>query len=82
MATHSQHPLSQSIVKFYDGDLLEINDLKEIPGRGLKGNFNGKIILLGNQKLLSDYDVYLDFQGDSMSFFLYQEGQDPVFFSF
>ena len=82
MATHSQHPLSQSIVKSYDGDLLKINDLKEIPGRGLKGTLNDKVVLLGNQKLLSDYDVYLDFQGDSMSFFLISRRAKIYLFSF
>jgi Cu2+-exporting ATPase len=82
MATHSRHPLSQSIVKLYHGNLLKIIDLKEVLGRGLKGTLDGKIILLGNQKLLSDYGVHLDSQSDLMSFFLYQEGRNPVLFHF
>jgi Cu2+-exporting ATPase len=73
LASHSRHPLSQSIVNAWDGDLLSITHVKEIAGQGLKGKYKGKDILLGNHKLLDvdkpDHDglsLYLSIKGQSL----------------
>lgn len=50
LACHSKHPLSQAITNHFTGDYLPIENVKEYPGKGLEGTFNGKIIRLGNRK--------------------------------
>jgi Cd2+/Zn2+-exporting ATPase len=58
----STHPIAIAIEKFA-GDILkgvEIKDVEEIAGRGLKGIVNGKTVLAGNSKLLDKFDVKYD----------------------
>lgn len=82
IATHSYHPLSQSIVRSYAGDLLSVDDVDEIPGQGLTGTYKGKFILLGNYKLLTAHNIQTESQGGFMSLYLYIEGQEPTLFIF
>lgn len=77
-ASHSRHPLSQSIVNAWDGDLLKITHVTEIAGEGLKGRYKGKDILLGNHKLLGINKP----DHDGLSLYLSIAGQEPVLFQF
>lgn len=53
----SEHPLAEAIVNEAKKKQLvfdEITDFKAIPGQGVIGKFNKKLILFGNRKLMSD----------------------------
>jgi len=78
IASHSHHPLSQSIAQSYDGDLFSIDDVIEIAGQGLKGRYKGKNILLGNSKLLNINQA----NDDLMSLYLSIDGATPILFQF
>lgn len=51
---NSNHPIAKSIVAAYDKelDLSRIGEYEEIAAHGIKVNYNGKIVLAGNEKLM------------------------------
>jgi Cu2+-exporting ATPase len=49
LAAHSHHPLSKAIAQAWDGDLIEILEVREIPGKGLEAQGNGAAIRLGSR---------------------------------
>ena len=54
----SEHPLSKAIIekaKDIKGD--EVTDFEQIPGRGLKGKIDGKVILAGNYTMMSENGI-------------------------
>jgi Cd2+/Zn2+-exporting ATPase len=53
----SNHPIAQSIVKHYDGDLVEYENVEEIPGYGIVVTTEHGKILVGNRKLLNKHKV-------------------------
>ncbi|CAM2757990.1 heavy metal translocating P-type ATPase [Hathewaya histolytica] len=56
---YSSHPIGTSIIKAY-GKKVEKDKLKnyeEIPGHGIKTEFDGKTILTGNSKLMNKFGV-------------------------
>lgn len=58
----STHPIAKAIAE-YDknaGNPYEAIDIEEISGHGLKGKVNGKMVLAGNTKLLTKYNVAYD----------------------
>ena len=58
LESKSTHPIAKAIIR-YDDDikLPEIENVKEIPGKGLKGKIAGVDVLVGNKKLLIQYDI-------------------------
>ncbi len=52
----SNHPIAKSIIKAnkVDVDNVEIQDFKEIAGKGLSYQYDGKNILVGNSTLVND----------------------------
>lgn len=57
LAKHSTHPLSQAVVKVYGGDTVDVTDVKEIAGKGIEADYNGKIVRLGSRKWCGDVDA-------------------------
>ena len=53
----SNHPIAQSIVKYYDGDYYEYSEVEELPGYGLVVTTPEGKILAGNRKLLNKHKV-------------------------
>ena len=59
----SEHPLSLAIVskaKEKGLSLLQVQDFQSFTGKGVVGKVEGKIIAIGNQKLMSDQKIVLD----------------------
>jgi len=61
----SNHPIAQSVRKAYEaqGGVVEQESLSgysEIAGKGVSVNFDGGIILAGNQKLLADAGIAIE----------------------
>ncbi len=52
--SHSSHPIAKSIVEAYRNDIdqVSLSDVQEISGKGIKAKVNGKVIIIGNDKLL------------------------------
>ena len=59
---HSGHPLAQAIVRAAQTKALprpDIGDVKSLTGRGLRTNYGGQVLQVGNLKLLSESGVTL-----------------------
>lgn len=54
---YSNHPIAESIIKEFDGSLIEFDNIEEIPGLGLKGIIGNDIYLLGNEKLFDKFNI-------------------------
>ena len=57
--SHSMHPIAQSIVKAYEGDIDEslISNVQELSGFGLLGLYGGKELVVGNIKLMNEHHI-------------------------
>ncbi|HAZ31673.1 MAG TPA: heavy metal translocating P-type ATPase [Dehalococcoidia bacterium] len=56
----SEHPLGQAVVreeKERGNSLAEVESFEAITGKGVKGRVDGKEVLVGNQKLMSDSQI-------------------------
>lgn len=53
------HPIGKSIIKEYGKplDKSRVKSVKEIPGKGIKAIIDNKTVLIGNEKLMSEYGV-------------------------
>lgn len=56
---NSTHPVAKAITDYAKekGELAKATDVEEIPGHGLKGKIDGKVILAGNLKLLKKFNI-------------------------
>ncbi len=57
LESHSTHPIAKAIVK-YAPSTLQVFDVEEISGHGMRGIIEGKEIVIGNSKLLDKFDIY------------------------
>jgi Zn2+/Cd2+-exporting ATPase len=60
LETHSTHPIGLAIVEKAGRDNIknsDVSSVEEIGGHGLKGNVNGREILVGNTKLLKKFAI-------------------------
>ncbi|MEW5959494.1 MAG: heavy metal translocating P-type ATPase [Chloroflexota bacterium] len=63
----SEHPLAQAIVdraRAQDLKLAGTSGFEAIPGHGMKATVAGKILLVGNRKLMHDNNIALDGYGN------------------
>lgn len=54
---YSNHPIAQSIVKYYEGDYYDFQNVEEVPGYGLVVTTEEGTILAGNRKLLNKHKI-------------------------
>ena len=78
LASHSRHPLSKALVNAYNGRLLEVGDMQEIPGQGLEGTIEGKLVKLGNRSWCGAEKR--ENQDHTLELWYAQAGQEPVRF--
>ena len=77
----SEHPLAQAIVQRAQEqgvELVQADDFRAIPGRGVAASVNGASVLLGNRALMDESGVFLDGLNGPASRFA-AEGGTPVF---
>lgn len=57
--THSSHPIGLSIIKRYGKEIDEsrLGDFKNVAGKGLDVELDGKRVLVGNERLLKDNKI-------------------------
>ena len=81
----SEHPLGQAVIKKAKDRGLIVNNpesFKAIPGHGLKAEYAGHTILIGNTKLMADNRIGLMEQSvDSIMTELQKEGKTATFVS-
>lgn len=55
----SNHPIAKSVVTAYHGDINQdrVTDLQELAGFGLAANFEGKKVLIGNERLMKENKI-------------------------
>jgi Cd2+/Zn2+-exporting ATPase len=70
LESKSTHPVGTAIVEYAKGSdkNLKITDVKEIAGHGLKGKVDGNEILVGNAKLMQQFDISYDPEIDNSPF--------------
>lgn len=78
----SEHPISSAIVEKAENlTPQEIDDFKQIQGRGLWATILGKKVLAGNLKLLQDEKINIPDDTVRVSNDLSSEGKTPIFFA-
>ena len=53
---YSNHPIAKSIMKANKEEIAEVQDFKEIAGKGLSYQYNGETVLVGNSVLVDAND--------------------------
>ncbi|WP_027438647.1 heavy metal translocating P-type ATPase [Lachnospira multipara] len=55
----STHPIAKSILARYEGDLdlTKVTDLEEVAGHGIVCKMDGKVLLVGNTKLMEERNI-------------------------
>lgn len=77
----SEHPLGEAIVRGAEEKNLEFKELEEfkaVPGHGIEVKIDGKTILIGNQKLISENNINLSVfakESDRLAI----EGKTPMY---
>ena len=56
---YSTHPIAQAIKKIYNKKIDEskIKDIQELAGLGIKASIGKDVVLVGNEKLLSEFNI-------------------------
>ena len=57
--SESSHPIAKAVVEEYSGfiDKRRINEIREIPGKGVIANIDGKTIISGNASLMEENNI-------------------------
>ena len=56
----SEHPLGEAVARYAEEKnvpFIEVKDFRAIPGQGVRGRVENKMILLGNRKMMQEYNV-------------------------
>ncbi len=76
---YSNHPIGKAVLNYKDIKISEqdIKDYKEISGKGVSAVYKGKNILVGNKKLMKDFNIQIDFSKEESSTAVYatQDGK-------
>jgi Cu+-exporting ATPase len=80
LAKNSLHPLSKAITKYAPSD-LSAEDFSEYEGKGISGKINGEKYLLGNRKLMEEYDIPFTESVEKRFLEYAKKGQTPLFFA-
>jgi P-type Cu+ transporter len=59
----SEHPLAEATVRFAKSQNISIEkviDFESLTGKGVSAKLNGKHILIGNDKLMNDFNIKMD----------------------
>lgn len=64
---YSNHPIAVSVRKAYGTalDMARVTDTQEVPGHGIRTHIDGKEILLGNKKLMKQYNIAYEVCGEA-----------------
>ncbi len=77
----SEHPLGEAIIRGAEKenlDLIKLESFQALPGYGIEVSIEGRIVLLGNRKLMSDRGISL-LELERESDRLASEGKTPMY---
>ena len=77
LASHSRHPLSQALVEAYTGDLLKLETIEEVAGKGVRATYGGQTIKLGSRDFC---DIQHEPTSSSSEIWLSVSGKKPQAF--
>ena len=80
----SSHPLAMSLVEFSQKNLnqiksLQIIDFEDVGGKGVKASVDNQLILIGNEKLLTDSKIQISSELKQQALTLKNKGQTVIF---
>ena len=76
----STHPIAKAIMEYSENrELPEATDIQEIAGKGLKGTAAGKSLLVGNKKLMEQFNIAVPTETDSIVESIVMVGIDGQF---
>ena len=60
--SYSNHPIAQSLLKAYDGELdkQKVRSVKESAGYGISATYEGKRVHIGNKKMMENKKIVVD----------------------
>lgn len=73
----SIHPISNAFKTYLDGEKYEVEDYKEITGKGIYGILKGKEVVVGSLKLLEENNIEVEHKEDVES--LIQNGDTVIY---
>lgn len=79
LAAHSHHPYSKAISAAYEGELLTLEGVEEVAGKGVQGFYQGKNLRLGKAEWC---DAPQQADSSQPQIWLAQEGDAPVAYRF
>jgi len=56
----SEHPLARAVLEYTNGELSEVSGFSSQPGRGLIAEVNGKVVIIGNRRLMGEHEIATD----------------------
>lgn len=77
---HSEHPLSKAIMQKAENtkiNLIEPENFQSLTGNGISAKVDGKNVLIGNQNLIEENKIDLDFINEQQRFL--SEGKTTIF---
>lgn len=81
LESQSTHPVATAIHDFV-GEIdhsIQLEEVEEISGHGLKAKINGKQLLVGNFKLLDQFHIQYDFKSENIVYTLIAVAYDKKF---
>ena len=59
LESYSVHPIAKSIVEHYDDEINKtiVKEVVELPGKGIKGLYDGKLLIVGKDNLMDEYNI-------------------------
>jgi Cd2+/Zn2+-exporting ATPase len=59
LESYSLHPIAKSIVDHYDDEINKdlVKEVTEMPGKGIKGMYDGKLLIVGKDNLMDEYKI-------------------------
>lgn len=81
LESNSTHPVATAIHEYVGApdSSIQLESVEELPGHGLKANINGKILLVGNFKLMDRFNVAYDTDVSSIVYTLIAVAYDQKF---
>lgn len=57
---YSNHPIAKAIVDFNNQEVLDVENIQEVPGYGIQGLIDEKVLLAGSKSFLAKNDVLVE----------------------
>jgi len=85
LSDSSTHPVSLAIKKYLEKEykdikIVELEDIEQIQGKGLQANYQGKVLLGGNSKLLEQHNIKVGLDSDYTVYHFALDGRTIVSF--